>query len=376
MANTNYTPPGRLGDPNMNVTTDPRTNPKISEFLKAMGMVDMLAESPDPSTWSIESLTPNIAATDAVITGMYNNIENDLPTDADEPEIETSTQTIKGVDDNDITLYIYRPKAAQGPLPAVIYSHGGGMVTIATDTKTHRRWIRSLACQGLVAIMPDFRNAYTATGHNPFPAGLNDCASAVQHIAAHRTDLGITTLTLQGESGGGNLAITTALKAKREGWLDAIAGVYATVPYISGAYGWPDERKLKELPSLIENDGYLLGMKSTAASAWYYGPGEIERENPHAWPYHSPVEDLRGLPPFVVEMNELDPLRDEGMVFYRKLARAGVKVEAKVSLGVTHGAALVFRKVVPEVHEAAIRDVAGFAKSLGGVGGAGEKGRL
>jgi acetyl esterase len=72
-------------------------------------------------------------------------------------------------------------------------------------------------------------------------------------------------------------------------------------------------------------------------------------------------------------MNELDPLRDEGMVFYRKLAKAGVRVEAKVSLGVTHGSALVFRGVLPEVHEAAIRDVAGFAKSLKV---SGEKGRL
>jgi acetyl esterase/lipase len=376
MANTDYTPPGRLGDPNMNVTTDPRTNPKISELLKAMGMSDLLGDFPDPSTWSIESLTPYMAATDSATTQIYEGMDNELPTDADEPEVETSTETIKGVDDNDIILYICRPKSAQGPLPAVIYSHGGGMVNIATDNKAHRRWIRSLALQGLVVIMTDFRNAYTASGYHPFPAGLNDCAAAVQHVAANRSELGISTITLQGESGGGNLAITTALKAKREGWLDAIAGVYATVPYISGGYGWPDSRKMKELPSLIENDGYLLSMKSTAASAWYYGPKEIENENAHAWPYHSAIEDLKGLPPFVIEMNELDPLRDEGMVFYRKLAAAGVKVEAKVSLGVTHGAALVFRKCVPEVHEAAIRDVAGFAKSLGGSGVGGEKGRL
>jgi hypothetical protein len=122
MANTGYTPPGRLGDPNMNVTTDPRTNPKISQLLTSMGMADMLNEYPEPSTWSIESLTPYMAATDAAIMGMYNNLPNELPGDADEPEIETSTQTIKGVDDNDIILYIYRPKSAQGPLPAVVYS--------------------------------------------------------------------------------------------------------------------------------------------------------------------------------------------------------------------------------------------------------------
>jgi hypothetical protein len=47
MANTGYTPPGRLGDPNMNVTTDPRTNPKISQLLTSMGMADMLSEYPE-----------------------------------------------------------------------------------------------------------------------------------------------------------------------------------------------------------------------------------------------------------------------------------------------------------------------------------------
>jgi acetyl esterase/lipase len=243
---------------------------------------------------------------------------------------------------------------------------------IPTTAKPHRRWVQSIAEQGIVAILVDFRNAYTAAGHNPFPAGLNDCASAVQHIAAHKTSLGISKIVLQGESGGANLAITTALKANREGWVDQIAGVYGTVPYISGAYNWPLERKLKELPSLVENDGYVLSMKSSAASAFYYGAKDLE--NPHAWPYHASVEELKGLPPFILDMNELDPLRDEGLVFYQKLGAAGVQVSAKVTAGVIHGAALILRKAAPEVHYAAVRDVAAFAKSLAVEKG--EKGKL
>lgn len=387
MANTSYTPPGRLGNPDMSLETDPRTHPKIRAIVQALGMGGNLVNEV-PEEWSIESLTPGNAATDATMAGLYELIENDLPTDADEPAVDISEQTIKGVDGNDIKIYIYKPAtAAQGPLPAVVYFHGGGMVSpdpfflpcccyrwlhvilttnrqvlLATNNKVHRRWVKSLAVSGVVSVLVDFRNAYTAAGHNPFPAGLNDCAAAVKHIAAHKAELGISKIVLQGESGGGNLSIATAMKANREGWVDQIDGVYGIVPYISGAYAWPLERRLKELPSTVENDGYLLCMKSSGALAYYYGPDDLE--NPLAWPYHASVDELKGLPPFVLDMNELDPLRDEGLVFFWKLAAAGVQVESKVTSGVTHGAALIFRKAIPELHNGAVRDIAAFARSL------------
>ena len=68
-------------------------------------------------------------------------------------------------------------------------------------------------------------------GPHPFPAGLNDCAAGVRWAAANRAELGITHLIVSGESGGGNLTLTVAHKAKREGWLHEIAGFYAQCPY-------------------------------------------------------------------------------------------------------------------------------------------------
>lgn len=235
-------------------------------------------------------------------------------------------------------------------------------VILPTTSKVHRRWTHSLAAKGVISVLVDYRNAYTASGHHPFPAGLNDCAAVVQYIAAHKSELGISKIILQGESGGGNLSITTAMKANREGWVSQIDGVFATVPYISGAYAWPLERQLKELPSLVENNGYLIQVENSAALAYYYGPGDLE--NPLAWPYHASVEELKGLPPFILDMNELDPLRDEGLVFGQKLAAAGVHVESKVTSGIPHGAALVFRKMAPEFHNGAVRDIVAFARSL------------
>jgi acetyl esterase/lipase len=126
MANASYTPPGRLGDPNMTLATDPRTHPKIRQLVQAFPIANATEH---PKEWSIESLTPGVAASEAAVSGLYEFLENDLPTDADEPKVDISEQTIKGVDGNDIKAYIYKPASAQEPLPAVLYFHGGGMVS-------------------------------------------------------------------------------------------------------------------------------------------------------------------------------------------------------------------------------------------------------
>ena len=107
----------------------------------------------------------------------------------------------------------------------------------------------------------------------PYPAGLNDCAAAVQWVAANRAELGISHLIVSGESGGGNLTLTVAHKAKREGWLNEIAGFYAQCPMISNR--WLDDAD--DLPSLKENDGYLISCLVLALMGSLYDP-----DNSHA----------------------------------------------------------------------------------------------
>jgi len=238
------------------------------------------------------------------------------------------------------------------------------MAVISTYNPVHNRWCTSLALAGTVAISVDFRNSYTKEGHNPFPAGLNDCAAAAQYIAAHKSDFRISKLTLQGESGGGNLALATALKANKEGWIHSIAGVFGYVPYISYAWGWPEDRLRKELPSCVENNGHMIGIKTSELMGHYYTPTKEDSTNPLAWPYHATEEELRGLPPHRLVMDELDPLRDEGMAYYRKLVAAGVEAAAQVNLGVTHAAGLMFRQALPEVHHAVVDSVVAFAKRV------------
>ncbi len=353
---------GRLDDPSRDLRTDPRLKPRLRAALAAFGLDAPAAASPIDRTAPPEAIAELVGQNHVGFGGLYEALPNDLPGDDD--SVKFSTETIRGVDGNDIALRIYRPTNVTGPLPCTIYIHGGGMTILDAFAKVHQRWCEDLAATSMVVVGVDFRNAYSAEGMHPFPAGLNDCTSALEWVNDHRAQLNITTIVLQGESGGANLVLATTLKAKQDGHLDAIDGVYAMVPYISGGYGWSDSRKLRELPSMIENDGYFINCAMMDMLVFTYDPTNENAENPLAWPYFATEADLAGLPPHVISVNELDPLRDEGMAYYRKLIAVGVPTTGRVNLGLTHGAEMIYRQAIPEDYFATVRDIKRFADSF------------
>jgi acetyl esterase/lipase len=342
---------------------EPRANPKLVEVFSAFGMDGSQGNPYEGKSAEELSSMKAMAESEAEWEKMAELLPNDLPGDDSAPPVTRETTWFKSFDGTSRALYIFRPEQSPtGPRPCVVYMHGGAMVAGHTANKVHVQWCTSLARHGVVAVAVDFRNAYERGRRHPFPTGLHDCAAAVRWIELRKAALGIGRIVLTGESGGANLCLATALKAKREGWVGEIAGVYGLAPYISNAYAWSDGRKMAELPSLYECDGYWLYTDQMAGLAAFYSPGD--EENPLAWPYFATVEDCVGLPPHILQMDELDPLRDEGIAYYRKLLAAGVSVHAQVNLGLVHRSALVFRKLLPEVHDKAIRDIASFAKSL------------
>lgn len=238
------------------------------------------------------------------------------------------------------------------------------MTTLDTLRPGNIRWLTDLAQRGVVSIAIDFRNAWSETAYNPYPAGLNDCAEAVKYIASHKSELGIDKIVLEGESGGGNLSLATALKANQEGWITAIDGVYAYSPNVCNVYGWSAERIAQEFPSRVANDGYMFDAAGARAMQSYYAPNVEDRTHPVAFPYYATVDMCRGLPPHVIRVDELDPLRDEGIAYCRKLCAAGVEAVGSVNLGVTHGSMVLFRKAIPELYSAGMREIVGFSRSL------------
>ena len=212
----------------------------------------------------------------------------------------------------------------------------------------------------MVVVGVEFRNGGGKLGPHPFPAGLDDCAAGLQWTFDNKDALEVSRIVVSGESGGGNLSIATALAAKRDGRLDQIDGVYALCPYISNAYATRDP----SLPSLWENDGYLLSCATMGARAKVYDPDDENATNPLAWPYHASTTDLQGLPPHVISVNQLDPLRDEGLAFFAKLLAAGVAARSRTVNGTCHAGDMLFRAALDDVYNATIRDIKGFADSL------------
>jgi acetyl esterase/lipase len=339
-------------------------HPGLRAALAAFGLDGHAAPPPfDRRSAAPEAIAQFVGEAHAGFEGLYAALPADWPGEV-RADVDYRLEVVRGVDGNDIPLHVFRPAGVDGPLPGVVYIHGGGMTILDAHNAVHRRWSEDLAATGMVVVTVGFRNAWTPGGANPFPAGLDDCGSALDWIHDHRDDLGITSIVLQGESGGANLVLATTLKAKREGRLDRIDGVYAMVPYISGGYGWDRERKLRELPSLVENDGHYINCEMMDMLVAVYDPTGENAQNPLAWPYFATEADVVGLPPHVITVNELDPLRDEGIAYFRLLQRAGVPVVGRVNLGLTHAADMSFRQAVPESYKAVVRDIRGFAETL------------
>ena len=349
--------PGKLGDPTRVLKTDRRADPRMVAAMAELGFdvapepMPVTAESP------IEEIREFIAMMEPGYQDAFEMWFAGLPPIEN---VERRTEVITGLDGNDIKLYIHSPRNASGSLSCVYHVHGGGMVIMSAADTPYVRWRDELAAMGMVVVGVEVRNGAGKLGNHPFPAGLNDCMSGLQWTFDNKTELGISRIVVSGESGGGNLSLAMSLKAKKDDKLAQIDGTYALCPYISNAWA----HKIPELPSLYENDDYFLSCSAMGMMAVAYDPDHENDQNPLCWPYHANREELEGLPPHVISVNELDPLRDEGLAYFRMLSAAGVPVYSRTVNGTAHGADVIFRGALPDVFAATVRDLKGFADSL------------
>lgn len=233
-------------------------------------------------------------------------------------------QTIAAGPAGNIGVRIVRPKDGDGPLPVIMYFHGGGW--ILGNENTHDRLIREIANGTKAAIV---FVKYTPSPEAKYPTAIEQAYAATKYIAEHGKNLNLDSsrLAVVGDSVGGNMAAVVALLAKERGGpkIDYQVLFY---PVTDANFDTSSYREFANGPWLTK-----------PAMEWFwnaYAPDVATRKKPTASPLQASIGQLKGLPPALVITDENDVLRDEGEAYAHKLSQAGVSVTAVRYLGTIH----------------------------------------
>ncbi|MFK4040785.1 alpha/beta hydrolase [Nonomuraea wenchangensis] len=274
--------------------------------------------------------------------------EADVPPVAERLPLHAVEDATARTPAGEVPVRIYTPAdaAAYGLL---VYFHGGAF--FLGSLETHDHVARSLAKEtGLKVISVGYRRA----PEHAFPAGLQDCYGVVRWAAEQGGSLVWDggTLAIAGDSSGGTFVAAVAAMAHDDGF-DRITHQVMYYPSLDLDFD------VDRYPSLRENAvGYGLetaGLKPF--NAFYLDSGADPAD-----PLVSPIKraDLTGLPPALVITGEYDPMRDEGELYGRRLAEAGVPATVSRYPGAGHGFVQHF-SWIPDYHRA-FEETAGFLR--------------
>ncbi|ROO83330.1 acetyl esterase [Actinocorallia herbida] len=239
----------------------------------------------------------------------------------------------------DVPVRVYTPVEADS-YGVLVYFHGGAF--FLGSLETHDHVARSLAKEtGLKVVSVGYRLA----PEHAFPAGLEDCYAVVRWAADNGESLGWdgTTLAIAGDSSGGTFAAAVAGLAHDDGF-DRITHQVLFYPSLDLDFD------VDRYPSLRENAvGYGLETAGLKPFNAFYLDGGADPADPRV----SPIKraDLTGLPKALVITGELDPMRDEGELYGRRLKDAGVDATVSRYDGAGHGFVQHFAWI-PEFHRA------------------------
>jgi acetyl esterase/lipase len=290
----------------LDFAVDPRLSRGTKAFLK------VLNSSGGPP---LESLPP-LQAREVLVQAQAS-----VPVDLS--GIRESEKTITA-DDYTIKLNIVRPEGVKGKLPVFVFIHGGGWVL--GDYPTHKRMVRDLVV--LTGFSGVFIN-YTPTPDARYPRQVNEIFAATKWIAEHGEEIQVDgkNLAVVGNSVGGNMTAVTALKAKENGGQKIKVHIMMW-PIVDANFETESYKQFGEQRFL-----------TTSLMKWMYDlytTDPNQRKEIYASPLQATVEQLKGLPPVLIQVAESDILRDEGEAYGRKLDEAGVTVTTVRYNGMIH----------------------------------------
>jgi acetyl esterase len=287
-------------------SSDPRIETGTKKFLTALN---------SGGGKPMEKMTPVEAR--AVLTGAQSSIKVDVS------GVDVTEKTITA-DGAPLNLHIVRPAGVKGTLPAFVFIHGGGWVL--GDFPTHQRFVRDLVVNsGAVAVFVN----YTPSPEAQYPVAINQAYAATKWVAENGSEIDVDgkRLAIVGNSVGGNMAAAVALMAKdKKG--PAIKLQVLFWPVTDASFDTGSYHEFAEQRFLTRN-----------MMIWFwdnYTKKTDDRAQIYASPLRASVEQLKGLPPALVQIAENDVLRDEGDAYARKMDEAGVPVTLVRYQGMIH----------------------------------------
>lgn len=240
-----------------------------------------------------------------------------LPLPAD---VRTSVQTIKGRSEP-IAIKQYMPDRLDPDCPRLLFIHGGGWIHGGLDTLDHLCASVSSQARCLVVSVE-----YRLAPETPFPGALEDCDDALNWLVSDPSlgPMPAAGVAVMGESAGGNLAAALCVLCERRG---SPRIVHQTLIYPA-----LDATLASESMNTIDQPG--LEKKNLARVLDMYR-GKAEKTDPLVSPMFA--ENISRLPPALIITADIDPLRDDGATFAKKLVAAGVAARYVNYTGMPHG---------------------------------------
>ncbi|MCZ2111514.1 MAG: alpha/beta hydrolase [Dehalococcoidia bacterium] len=221
----------------------------------------------------------------------------------------------------EIPVKLFRPEAATGTLPLLVFLHGGGWVI--GSPATHQKLAAELSLgANVVVVSVDYRMA----PEDPAPASLDDCVAAIRWSVEHAAELGAdgSNFAIGGDSAGGNLTAAACLRLRDEGGPQAKLQLL-----IYGAFLMDPNTE-----SCIANaEGKILTRDSMVWFINHYLSGGASTDDPYVAPIKG---NLAGLPPAHLIVGTLDPLLDDSRAYAAKLTEAGVPNKLSVYPDMPH----------------------------------------
>ena len=224
----------------------------------------------------------------------------------------------------DVRVRIVTPRDAKGTLPAILYMHGGGWVL--GNAGTHDRLVRELAVgTGAAVVFVEYDRSPEAH----YPVAIEQGYATAQWIVREGEANGLDPerMAVAGESVGGCMTAALALMAHDRG----------DVRFVQHSMWYPVTDAAMDTGSYEQfAEGYFLTSKGMA---WFwdaYLPDVERRSEPYASPLRASDEQLAGLPPAFLLVDEADVLRDEGEAYAARLRAAGNDVTTVRYDGITH----------------------------------------